>query len=67
VDEDPGLFRVTVTFDSQSDGRTVVTARQLHPTPEQRQAVIGFGGVDYGYQTLAKLAEHLARPSPSRR
>jgi uncharacterized protein YndB with AHSA1/START domain len=61
ADEDPGLFRVTVTFDAQDDGRTVLTARQLHPNPAQRRAVIGFGGVAYGYQTLAKLAEHLAR------
>lgn len=55
-DEDPGRFHVTVTFDEQSDGKTVLTMRQLHPTREQRDAGIGFGAVEYGYQTLGKLA-----------
>ncbi len=50
-----------VTFDSQSDGKTVVTLRQLHPTKAQRDAGIGFGAVEYGYQTLDKLAAHLAK------
>ena len=43
-DDDAHKFRVTVTFDSQSDGKTVVTLRQLHPTKAQRDAGIGFGG-----------------------
>jgi uncharacterized protein YndB with AHSA1/START domain len=59
LDVDPGKFRMTVTFDQQSDGKTVITMRQLHPTKEQREAVIGFGGVEYGYQTLGKLAKHV--------
>lgn len=59
VDDDPGRFRVTVTFDEQSDGKTVITLRQLHPTTEQRKATIGFGAVELGYQTLAKLARHV--------
>lgn len=58
-DDDPGKFRVTVTFDEQSDKKTVVTMRQLHPTKAQRDATIGFGAVELGYQTLDKLAEHL--------
>ncbi len=58
-DDDPGRFHVTVTFDAQSNGKTVLTMRQLHPTPAQRVAVIGFGAVEYGYQTLDKLARHL--------
>lgn len=57
-DDDAGMFRVTITFDQQSDGKTVVTLRQLHPTKEQRAAVIGFGAVEFGYQTLDKLARH---------
>jgi len=61
VDDDPGKFRVTLTFDEQSDKKTVVTLRQLHPTKEQRDAGIGFGAVEYGYQTLDKLAEFLRR------
>ncbi len=59
-DDDPGRFRVTVTFDEQSDGKTVLTLRQLHPTKAQRDAGIGFGAVEYGYQTLDKLAGHVA-------
>lgn len=58
-DEDPKRFRVTITFDEQSDKKTVVTMRQLHPTKEQRAIGIGFGAVELGYQTLDKLAEHL--------
>lgn len=59
-DDDPGMFRMLVTFDEQSDGRTVLTLRQLHPTRAQREATIGFGAVGYGVQTLDKLAAHLA-------
>jgi len=58
-DEDPARFHVIVTFDVQSDGKTVVTLRQLHPTKEQRDATIGFGAVEFGYQTLGKLARHV--------
>lgn len=53
---DPDRFRVTVTFDEQSDGKTILTLRQLHPSRERRQIVIGFGAVEYGLQTLEKLA-----------
>ncbi len=60
VDSDPNMFRVTITFDSQSNGKTVVTLRQLHPTRARREAAIGFGAVEYGYQTLDKLAAHVA-------
>lgn len=58
-DDDPARFHVTVTFDSQADGKTVLTMRQLHPTPEQRDATIRFGAVELGLQTMAKLARHL--------
>ena len=62
-DNDPGMFRSTITFDEQSDGRTVITLRQLHPTKAQREATIGFGAVEFGYQTLEKLARHVERSS----
>lgn len=58
-DDDPNQFRVTITFDEQSDKKTVVTMRQLHPTKARRDAGVGFGAVELGYQTLDKLAEHL--------
>ena len=60
-EDDPNRFHVTVTFDAQSNGKTVLTLRQLHPSAERRAAVIGFGAVEYGYQTLDKLAAHVAR------
>lgn len=59
ADDDPTRFRVTITFDAQTDGKTVLTLRQLHPTAEQRDAGIGFGAVELGMQTMAKLARHL--------
>jgi uncharacterized protein YndB with AHSA1/START domain len=59
TDEDPGRFRTTITFDEQDDGKTVITLRQIHPTKAQRDAGIGFGAVEYGYQTLEKLARHV--------
>jgi len=60
IDEDPARFHVTVTFDAQSNGKTVVTLRQLHPTAQQRDAKIGIGAVEIGFTTLDKLAEYLA-------
>jgi uncharacterized protein YndB with AHSA1/START domain len=58
-DDDPARFRTTITFDEQSNSKTVITLRQLHPTKAQRDAGIGFGAVEYGYQTLEKLARHV--------
>lgn len=59
-EDDPGKFRMLVTFDEQTDGKTVLTLRQMHPTRERRDATIGFGAVEFGTQTLDKLADHLA-------
>lgn len=59
IENDPTRFRLTITFDSQSDGRTVLTLRQLHPTAQRRADVIGFGAVALGMQTLSKLAAHV--------
>lgn len=58
-DDDPNKFRVTVTFDAQSNGKTVVTMRQLHPTKERRDATIAFGAVEIGNTTMDKLEAHL--------
>jgi uncharacterized protein YndB with AHSA1/START domain len=58
-DNDAGRFRVTVTFDEQTDKKTLVTMRQLHPTKAQRDASVGFGAVEIGYTTIDKLEEHL--------
>ena len=59
VDAAPPRFHTTLTFDEQSDGKCVLTMRQLHPTKAQRDAGSGFGAVELGYQTLEKLADHL--------
>lgn len=58
--DDPERFRMIVTFDEQADGKTVLTMRQLHPSPERRQAVIRFGAVEYGLQTLEGLEAWLS-------
>jgi uncharacterized protein YndB with AHSA1/START domain len=58
TDDDPNRFRTIVTFDEQSNGKTVVTLRQLLPTKARRDVTIGFGAVELGYQTLDKLARH---------
>lgn len=58
-DDDPDRFKMLVTFDEQSDGKTVLTLRQMHPTSERRTWAIGFGAVEYGGQTLGKLARHV--------
>jgi uncharacterized protein YndB with AHSA1/START domain len=60
TEDDPNRFHVLVTFDAQANSKTVITMRQLHPSAERRTAVIGFGAVEYGYQTLDKLAKHLS-------
>lgn len=59
ADDDPDRFRVTITFDEQANGKTVLTLRQLHPSKARRDAVIAFGAVEYGGQTLDKLADHV--------
>lgn len=59
-DDCPRRFRVIVTFDEQGNKKTVVTMRQLQATPEARAAAIGFNAVELGYQTLEKLAQHVA-------
>ena len=50
---------MTVTFDQQINGKTVITLRQLHPSKAQRDGKIGIGVVELGHETLAKLDEYL--------
>ncbi|GAB4441815.1 MAG: SRPBCC family protein [Turneriella sp.] len=64
-DDDPGKFLVTITFDEQQNKKTVVSLRQLHASSERRGTVIGFGAVEFGVQTLDKLAAYLARVEQS--
>jgi uncharacterized protein YndB with AHSA1/START domain len=58
-DDDPRAFHVTITF-AEQDGKTTVTQRMVMPTVEQLEEVIGFGAVELGNQTLARLDEYLA-------
>lgn len=58
-DDDPSTFRMLLTLDEQANGKTVVTLRQMHPTKARRDQTIGFGAVEYGAQTLDKLARHV--------
>ena len=57
-DNDPNTFHMLVTFMEQSNGKTVVTLRQIHPSKTHRDSVLAFGAVEYGYQTLDKLAQY---------
>ena len=57
--EQPGEFHVTITF-TEEEGGTRVTQRSLLPTPQAKAAVVSFGAIELGQQTLEKLAEHLA-------
>lgn len=63
-DDDPAAFRMLLTFDEQANGKTIVTLRQMHPTKARRDEVIGFGAVEYGGQTLDKLARHVQAQRP---
>ena len=56
---DAERFYMTISFDEQTDGKTVLTMRQLHPSRERRQVVVGFGAVEYGLQTLDGLGAWL--------
>jgi uncharacterized protein YndB with AHSA1/START domain len=61
VDDDPAKFRMLVTFDEQSNGKTILTLRQMHPTAALRAEKMGFGAVEYGGQTLDKLARFVEK------
>lgn len=52
----PPHFQVTVTLTPEGAG-TRVRMQSLFPTVEACEAVKGFGAVELGQQTLAKLAE----------
>lgn len=58
-EDDPSAFWMLITFDEQANGKTVVTLRQMHPSKARRAEVIAFGAIEYGGQTLAKLARHV--------
>lgn len=58
VDDDPNSFHVTVTFDDHG-GRTEVTMTSVFKTAQARDAVVLFGAIELGKQTLNHLADYL--------
>jgi uncharacterized protein YndB with AHSA1/START domain len=61
VDNDPRGFDVVVTFATQGEGRTLLTMRTTFPSVEARNAVMKFGAVELGMQTIEKLAKRVER------
>ena len=58
IDNDAAAFQVTVTFSQQGD-QTVLTMHFVFTTAAQRQAVVQYGAVEGGQQTLERLAAYL--------
>jgi len=57
--DEPGIFfRAKVTFD-EIDGETTVTLNSIFDSPEALQAVMRFGVIEGGRQTLARLANYV--------
>jgi uncharacterized protein YndB with AHSA1/START domain len=55
--DDPG-FEVTVSFAAAAPNRTMLTLRQLHPTPEAREYVVKeYHAIEMGNQTLNRFAQ----------
>ena len=61
VDDDPNAFLVTITLEEVAPGQTYLRMSNLLNTVEQRAFVEGFGAVELGRQTLARLAEYLPK------
>jgi uncharacterized protein YndB with AHSA1/START domain len=61
VDGDPNAFEVVVTFAAAGANRTRLTMRSTFPSIEARNAVVKFGAVELGMQTIGKLAAYLER------
>ena len=60
VDNDPHGFEVTVSFAPLAGQRTLLTMTSVFPSVEARNAVLTFGAVELGKQTVEKLAAYLA-------
>jgi uncharacterized protein YndB with AHSA1/START domain len=59
IDNDPRGFEVLVTFAAAGEGRTLLTMRSTFPSIEARNAVMKFGAVELGMQTIEKLAAYV--------
>jgi uncharacterized protein YndB with AHSA1/START domain len=61
IDNDPRGFEVLVTFEPSGGGCTLLTMRSTFPSVEARNAVMKFGAVELGMQTVEKLAAYVQR------
>lgn len=60
-EDDPGQFKVTVTFNEQA-GKTNITLRMLFDSAAERDRVVKeFGAIEGAHQTLDRLAEYLSK------
>lgn len=56
IDNDPNAFEVTTTFEALGPKHTLLTRLSIFPSVDARNAVMKFGAVELGMQTLEKLA-----------
>lgn len=56
IDNDPNAFEVTTIFEALGPKRTLLIRSSIFPSVEARNAVMKFGAVELGMQTLEKLA-----------
>lgn len=63
IDNDPNAFFASVSL-VQEGAQVRVTLHMTLATVEQKAFVEGFGAVELGYQTLAKLAAHVGNAVP---
>ncbi len=61
IDDDPNAFEVVVTFKALGTKRTLLTRHATFPSLAARDAVMKFGAVELGMQTIEKLAAYLER------
>ena len=61
IDNDPNAFEVVTKFKAIGAGRTLLTKTSTFPSVEARNAVMKFGAVELGMQTLEKLAAYMKK------
>ena len=63
-DDDPNAFEVVNIFAAVGVNRTRLVRLSTFPSIEARNAVMKFGAVELGMQTIEKLAAYLERRAP---
>jgi uncharacterized protein YndB with AHSA1/START domain len=61
IDDDPNAFEVLITFTPAGAERTLLTMHSTFSSIEARNAVMKFGAVELGMQTVEKLARYVER------